>query len=410
MTCAASPARRWREIGVVFQSRALDADLTVAQNLAYHAALHGMPPRAARARAAEVVAQVGLSDQLRSPRREALGRPAAPGRDRPRAAAPPAAAAARRGRRSGSTCKRAARWCASCAALAAEAGVGVLWATHLFDEIEPGRQVVVLHHGRVLATDTAAAARRRRAASPRPSSRMTGLEPRGAGMSLSDLRLARARSGRFGGIVWREGLRFVRQRERFLSALVRPLVWLFIFAAGFRAVLGLSITPPYQTYVLYEVYVTPGLLRDDPALQRHAVLALDGLRPRDRGDAHAAGQPVPALVPADREADRRRRGLDPAGLCLPRHRLVLGHPAAGPRLSDRAAGAGPRRHDARLDRAVPLLGDPPAREFRRGDELRDLPDVLRLLGALSALAPARSRACSCSRHRRSSTPSPTRSS
>jgi len=61
------------------------------------------------------------------------------------------------------------------------------------------------------------------------------------------------------GIVWREVLRFARQRERFLSALVRPLVWLFIFAAGFRSVLGLSITPPYDTYVLYEVYVTPGL-------------------------------------------------------------------------------------------------------------------------------------------------------
>ncbi len=63
----------------------------------------------------------------------------------------------------------------------------------------------------------------------------------------------------FRGIAWREALRFLRQRERFLAALVRPLVWLFIFAAGFRAVLGLSITPPYQTYVLYEVYVIPGL-------------------------------------------------------------------------------------------------------------------------------------------------------
>jgi ABC-2 type transport system permease protein len=40
------------------------------------------------------------------------------------------------------------------------------------------------------------------------------------------------------GIVWREALRFLRQRERFVSALVRPLVWLFIFAAGFRQVLG----------------------------------------------------------------------------------------------------------------------------------------------------------------------------
>lgn len=63
----------------------------------------------------------------------------------------------------------------------------------------------------------------------------------------------------FRGVVWREMLRFARQRERFISALVRPLVWLFIFAAGFRSVLGLSITEPYETYVLYEVYVTPGL-------------------------------------------------------------------------------------------------------------------------------------------------------
>ena len=62
------------------------------------------------------------------------------------------------------------------------------------------------------------------------------------------------------GIVIREALRFVGQRGRFLSALVRPLVWLFIFAAGFRAVLGLSIIPPYETYILYEEYIAPGLL------------------------------------------------------------------------------------------------------------------------------------------------------
>jgi ABC-2 type transport system permease protein len=62
------------------------------------------------------------------------------------------------------------------------------------------------------------------------------------------------------GIVWRETLRFLHQRERFVSALVRPLLWLFIFAAGFRQVLGVSIIPPYQTYVLYEVYITPGLI------------------------------------------------------------------------------------------------------------------------------------------------------
>ena len=62
------------------------------------------------------------------------------------------------------------------------------------------------------------------------------------------------------GIVWRESLRFLHQRERFVAALVRPLLWLFIFAAGFRQVLGVSIIPPYETYVLYEVYITPGLV------------------------------------------------------------------------------------------------------------------------------------------------------
>lgn len=60
-------------------------------------------------------------------------------------------------------------------------------------------------------------------------------------------------------IVKREALRFVHQRERFIAALVRPLVWLLVFAAGFRAALGLSIIPPYQTYITYETYIVPGL-------------------------------------------------------------------------------------------------------------------------------------------------------
>jgi ABC-2 type transport system permease protein len=64
----------------------------------------------------------------------------------------------------------------------------------------------------------------------------------------------------FLGIVWREALRFFHQRERFIAALVRPLVWLVIFAAGFRAVLGVSIIPPYETYITYEVYIIPGLI------------------------------------------------------------------------------------------------------------------------------------------------------
>ena len=64
----------------------------------------------------------------------------------------------------------------------------------------------------------------------------------------------------FRGIVFREVLRFLKQRERFLAALVRPLVWLLVFAAGFRAALGVSIIPPYETYITYEVYIVPGLI------------------------------------------------------------------------------------------------------------------------------------------------------
>jgi len=60
-------------------------------------------------------------------------------------------------------------------------------------------------------------------------------------------------------IMAREALRFVQQRARFVAALVRPLIWLLVFAAGFRAALGLAIIPPYTTYISYETYIVPGL-------------------------------------------------------------------------------------------------------------------------------------------------------
>jgi ABC-2 type transport system permease protein len=62
------------------------------------------------------------------------------------------------------------------------------------------------------------------------------------------------------GVLVREALRFVHQRKRFAAALVRPLIWLLVFATGFRAALGVSIIPPYDTYIPYEVYITPGLI------------------------------------------------------------------------------------------------------------------------------------------------------
>ena len=71
----------------------------------------------------------------------------------------------------------------------------------------------------------------------------------------------------FKGIVFRESLRFFYQRERFFAALVRPLVWLAIFAVGFRSFLGVSRPLgqpenwPYPiSLVPYELYIAAGLI------------------------------------------------------------------------------------------------------------------------------------------------------
>lgn len=61
------------------------------------------------------------------------------------------------------------------------------------------------------------------------------------------------------GILLREFLRFFQQRARFLSALVRPLIWLLVFSAGWRTTQGLAPYAPYQTYIPYEIYMIPGL-------------------------------------------------------------------------------------------------------------------------------------------------------
>ena len=45
---ARDPGAALAELGVVFQSRALDVDISVDENLVYHAALHGIGGREAR--------------------------------------------------------------------------------------------------------------------------------------------------------------------------------------------------------------------------------------------------------------------------------------------------------------------------------------------------------------------------
>ena len=83
------------------------------------------------------------------------------------------------------------------------------------------------------------------------STGMADLVPRGA--------LAHALQG-MRAIVLRELLKFSQQTGRLLSALVRPLLWLAVFAAGFRNVFGVAIVEPYDTYIPYDVYITPGLV------------------------------------------------------------------------------------------------------------------------------------------------------
>ncbi len=62
------------------------------------------------------------------------------------------------------------------------------------------------------------------------------------------------------GIGRREWLRFFRQRARFIAALVRPLLWLVIFANGLRAIIETPAAPPYGAAVDYDVYIMPGLI------------------------------------------------------------------------------------------------------------------------------------------------------
>jgi len=143
------PGAALRVLGVVFQSRTLDLDLSVMQNLMFHAALHGMAVRDARGRAHAVLDEIELSVRANDKVRELSGgqvrrveiarallhRPRLLVLDEPTV---------------GLDINARAAMLAHVRGLAST-GVAVLWATHLVDEVVGGDDVVILHEGRVLA-------------------------------------------------------------------------------------------------------------------------------------------------------------------------------------------------------------------------------------------------------------------
>jgi ABC-2 type transport system ATP-binding protein len=145
------PTLALQRLGVVFQSRTLDQDLTLTQNLLYHAALHGLSSRESRERATQALDIVALTDRARDKVRTLSG------------------GQARRLEIARSLLHRPSLLLLDEATvgldigsresvlkivrdLVATRGLGVLWATHLIDEIQPTDAVIVLHKGRVLFT------------------------------------------------------------------------------------------------------------------------------------------------------------------------------------------------------------------------------------------------------------------
>lgn len=144
-----TPGEALRRLGVVFQARTLDLDLSVEQNLRYHAALHGMGAAETKARSTEVLTKVDMLDRVNDKiralsggqmRRVEIARALL---HRPRMLLLDEATV-------GLDVKARSDILKHVRSLVASEGVGVLWATHLIDEIENTDDVVVLHRGKLL--------------------------------------------------------------------------------------------------------------------------------------------------------------------------------------------------------------------------------------------------------------------
>lgn len=142
----ANPSAALAGMGVVFQQSALDLDLSVNANLLFHTDLHGLPRRVARQRIAEGLAAMGLQGQAKDVVRSLSG-----GTRRkvelvrallhqPRVLLMDEATV-------GLDPESRATMLAAVRRLATPQQVGVLWATHLIEEIKVTDRVLFLEQG-----------------------------------------------------------------------------------------------------------------------------------------------------------------------------------------------------------------------------------------------------------------------
>jgi ABC-2 type transport system ATP-binding protein len=147
---AREPAQALSRLGVVFQARTLDLDLTVMQNLLYHASLHGIGGREAGELANDTLARTEMLERAHDKSRVLSGgqmrrieiaralmhRPSLLLLDEPTVGLDVNAR------------KSILRYVRE---LVAEENIGVLWTTHLIDEVDASDDLIILHRGRVLA-------------------------------------------------------------------------------------------------------------------------------------------------------------------------------------------------------------------------------------------------------------------
>lgn len=146
-----APRAALQQLGVVFQQSTLDLDLSVEQNLRYHAALHGLSRRQTGLRVDAELVRQALGERRKEKVRELNGghrrrveiarallhEPRLLLLDEASVGLDPASRLALN-QHVRSLCR--------------EHGISVLWTTHLLDEVQPDDALMILHQGRLVAS------------------------------------------------------------------------------------------------------------------------------------------------------------------------------------------------------------------------------------------------------------------